>query len=71
MGCQTIPVKRKIKQLTGTFRPDLDVRFVAKPSRTLETFFPTKEPVPKHLQSNRVYTAKCEQCEDTDVDITK
>ena len=56
---QTDLMKKKIQQLTGSIRPDLDVRFVAKPPRTLQTFFPTKDPVPKHLQSNTMYAATC------------
>ena len=44
--------KKKIQHLTGTIRLDLDARFVAKPSRTVQMFFPTKDRVTKHLQSN-------------------
>ena len=59
IGEQTDLMKKKIQQLTESIRPDLDVRFVAKPPRTVQTFFPTKDPVPKHLQSNTVYAATC------------
>ena len=50
IGGQTDLMKKKIQHLTGSIRPDLDVRFVAKPPRTVQTFLPTKGPVPKHLQ---------------------
>ena len=42
IGKQTEPMKKKIQHLTGSIRPDLDVRFVAKPPRAVQTFFPTK-----------------------------
>jgi hypothetical protein len=71
IGEQTDLMKKKIQHLTGSIRPDLDVRFVAKPPRTVRTFFPTKEPVPKHLQSNTVYAATCKECGDTYVGMTK
>lgn len=71
IGEQTDLMKKKIQQLTGSIRPDLDVRFVAKPPRTVQTFFPTEDPVPKHLQSNTVYAATCKECEDTYVGTTK
>ena len=64
-------MKKKIQHWTGSIRPDLDVRFVAKTPRTVQTFFPTKEPVSKHRQSNTVYAATCKECEDTYVGMTK
>ena len=71
IGEQTDLMKKKIQHLTGSIRPDLDIRFVAKPPRTVQTFFPTKDPVPKHLQSNTVYVAPCKKCGDTYVRMTK
>ena len=71
IGNQTEPMKKKIQHLTGSIRPDLDVRFVAKPPRTVKTFFPTKDPLPKHLQSNTVYATTCKDCGDTYVGMTK
>ena len=64
-------MKKKIQHLTGSIRSDLDVRFVAKPSRAVQTFFPTKDRVPEHLQSNTVYATTCKYCGDTYVDMTK
>ena len=71
IGEQTDLMKKKIQHLTESIHPDLYVRFVAKPPRTVETFFPTKDPVPKHLQSNTVYAATCKECGDTYVGMTK
>jgi hypothetical protein len=64
-------MKRKIQHLLGSIRPDLDVRFVAKPPRTVPTFFPTKDRVPKNLQSNTVYATACKDCGDSYVSMTK
>ena len=71
IGNHTESIKKKIQHLTGSIRPDLDVRFVAKPPRAVQTFFPTKDPVPKHLQSNTVYATTCKECGDTYVGMTK
>ena len=71
IGEQTDLMKKKIQHFTGSIRPDLDVRFVAKPPRTVQTFFPSKEPVPKYLQSNTVYAATCKECGDTYLGMTK
>ena len=57
IGEQIDLMKKKIQQLTESICPDLDVRFIAKPPRTVQTFFPTEEPVPKRRQSNTVYEA--------------
>ena len=71
IGDQTDQMEKKLQHLSATIRPDLDVRFYAKPPRSVRTFFPNKVPVPKHLQSNTVYTVKCEDCGDTYVGMTK
>jgi predicted GIY-YIG superfamily endonuclease len=71
IGDQTDLMKRKLQRLSETIRPDLDVRFYAKPPRAVRTFFPNKAPVPKHLQSNTVYAVTCEDYGDTYVGMTK
>lgn len=65
IGNQTELLKKKISQLTSETPPDLDLRYVAKPPHSIKSLFPTKEPVPKHLQSDIVYAAKCKDCGDT------
>ena len=71
IGEQTDLMKKKIQHLIGLIRPDLDVHFVAQPPRTVQTFFPTKDPVPKHLQSNTVHVTTCKECGDTYVGMAK
>ena len=70
IGNQTEP-KKTIQHLTGSIRPDLDIWFVTKPPRAVQTSFPTKDRVPKHLQSNTVYATTCKDCGDTYVGMTK
>ena len=70
IGKQTEIMKKKISQLTAESRPDLDIRYVAKPPPSVRTLFPTKDPVPIHLQSDVVYAVKCKECGDTYVGKT-
>jgi hypothetical protein len=71
IGDQTDLIKKKFQHLSATIRPHLDIWFYAKPPRTVQTFFPNKVPVPKHIQSSTVNAAKCEDCGDTYVGVTK
>ena len=64
-------MKKKMQHLTGSSRPDLEIRFVAKPLRAVKMFVPMKDRVPKHLRSNTVCATTCGDCEDTDVGMTK
>ena len=48
---KTETLKKQINRLTSNIRPDLDIRFVAKPPQTVHTYFPVKDPVPTHLKS--------------------
>ncbi|CAF1550989.1 unnamed protein product [Adineta ricciae] len=40
-------------------RPDIDVRFCTKTPPSVQTYFNTKDPVPKHLQADVVYQVNC------------
>ena len=70
IGKQTEVMLKKISRLTAESRPDLDIRYVAKPSPSVRTLFPTKDPVPTYLQSHVVYAVKCKECGDTYVGKT-
>ena len=65
IGNQTELLKKKISHLTSETRLDLDLRYVAKPPHSIKSLFPTIEPVPKHLQSDMVHAAKCNDYGDT------
>ncbi|CAF1632125.1 unnamed protein product, partial [Didymodactylos carnosus] len=61
------PIKvfyKKIKHPAGKIRPDIDrdKSVYIKTSISVSNFFQTKDPVPKHLQSEIVYSAKCGNC---------
>jgi hypothetical protein len=71
VGEQTETLKKQINRFTTTNRPDLDLRFVMKPPPCVRMLFPTKQPVPRLLQSDIVYSAKCSDCGDTYVGKTE
>ena len=64
IGKQTEVMKKMISQLTAESRPDLDIRCVAIPAPPVRTLFPTKDPVPIHIQSYVVYAVKCKNWDD-------
>jgi hypothetical protein len=49
IGDQSDLMKTKLQRLSASVRPNLDIRFYTRPRRTVQTFFPNKVPVPKHL----------------------
>jgi hypothetical protein len=63
-GSATDSFKNKLSRIAGKIRPELDVRFFARPPSSVQTFFNTKDPVPKYLQSDIVYSVKCRDCGD-------
>ncbi|CAF1630184.1 unnamed protein product [Adineta ricciae] len=63
-GATTKPFTKQLARISEKLRPDLDVRFYAKPPPPVQIHFNTKDPVPKHLQSNVVYSVKCAHCDD-------
>ena len=71
VGDKNEALKKQINRLTSNLRPDLDLRFVAKPPPSVRTYFPTKDPIPTHLKSDVVYSVKCADCGDTYVGKTE
>jgi hypothetical protein len=70
-GSATDSFKNKLSRIAGKIRPELDVRFFARPPPSVQMFFNTKDPVPKHLQSDIVYSVKCKDCGDQYVGETQ
>ena len=68
IGKQTELMKKKISQLTAVSRPDLEIRYVAKPPPSARTLFPTKDLVREKSQYHRKFTfsSKNEWCHNTD-----
>ena len=71
VGNKTETLKKQINRLTSNIRSDLDIRFVAKPPQTVQTYFPVKDPVPTHLKSDSVYEVRCADCGETYVGKTE
>jgi hypothetical protein len=61
-GTATHAFKKQLSRISDKIRPDLDVRFFAKPPPAVQSFFNTKDPIPKYLQSDIVYSIKCSDC---------
>ncbi|CAF1489635.1 unnamed protein product [Rotaria sordida] len=70
-GAPTDSFKKKLSHIAGKIRPDVDVRFFAKLPSSVQMFFNTKDPVPKHLRSDIVYSVKCSDCGDLYVGETE
>jgi hypothetical protein len=62
--------KQKLSRISGQVRPDLDVRFYTKPPPSVQTNFNLKDPIPKHLQADVVYSVNCIDCGHTYVGKT-
>jgi hypothetical protein len=70
-GGTTSLLKKKLSRISEKLRPDLDVHFFARPPPSVQHFFNTKDIVPKHLQSDVVYSVKCNDCGDLYVGKTQ
>ncbi len=70
-GAATDSFKKKLSHIAGKLRPDLDVRCFARPPSSVQIFFDTKDPVPKYLQSDIIYSVKCNDCGDLYVGETE
>jgi hypothetical protein len=69
-GLSTSSFKQKLCRISGQVRPDLDVRFYTKPRPSVQTYFNIKDPIPKHLQADVVYSVICIDCGHTYVGKT-
>ncbi|CAF1508570.1 unnamed protein product [Adineta steineri] len=69
-GRATYSFKKKLSRLVGKIRPDLDVRYYAKPPPPVQSFFNIKDPVPKPLTADIVYSVECGDCAETYVGKT-
>jgi hypothetical protein len=59
-GAATNSFKKQLSRISSKICPYLDVRFFARPPPPVQScFFNTKDPIPKYLQANIVYSIKC------------
>lgn len=70
-GAATDSFKKKLSRIAGNLRPDVDVRFFARPPSSVQIYFKTKDPIPKYLQSGIIYSVKCGDCGDLYVGETE
>ena len=59
MGKSSFGFENKLCRLLKEFYPQLNVRVIFKPRRTIQRFFRFKDKVPKELQSSVVYKYSC------------
>ena len=59
MGKSSFSFKNKLCRLLSEFYPQLNVRVIFKPRRTIQNFFRFKDKVPRELQSSVVYKYLC------------
>ncbi|CAF1524828.1 unnamed protein product [Adineta steineri] len=63
-GAVTDSFKKRLSHIASKLRPELDIHFFARPPPAVQKYFNTKDPIPKCLQSDIVYTVKCKDCKE-------
>jgi len=61
-GHTSFVLRKELQKLLNYHFPQISFRMIFTNSRTIRSFFPTKDSVPKHLCSNVVYSYKCSSC---------
>ena len=61
-GKSSFSIKNRIGKLLQEFYPQINVRVIFKPGRTISSFFRFKDNVPKELQASVVYQYTCHCC---------
>jgi hypothetical protein len=56
-------MKQRFNHLSSQLHPDQDIHFFTKSTPSIQTFFRNKDPIAKHMQSNIVYSAQCNDCD--------
>ncbi|CAF0924943.1 unnamed protein product [Didymodactylos carnosus] len=59
---QTDVLKTRPRHFANRIRPEVDLRFILKPSPSVQTYFKNKDSTPKHLESDVVYSVGCSGC---------
>ncbi|CAM4842855.1 unnamed protein product [Rotaria magnacalcarata] len=70
-GTSSKMLKNKLSRISIKHRPDLEVCFFERPSPPVQIFFNVKDPIPKHLQANIIYSIQCSDCGDAYVGKTE
>ena len=56
-------MRNQLRKLISEFYPQVDIRIVFKPVKTLGDFFKVKDVIPCYLKANYVYKYQCHLCE--------
>ncbi|CAF3317014.1 unnamed protein product [Rotaria socialis] len=70
-GTSSKMLKNKLSRISIKHRPDLEVCFFERPSPPVQIIFNVKDPIPKHLQANIIYSIQCSNCGDAYVGKTE
>ena len=71
MGKSSFSLKNKLCRLLNEFYPQVSVRVIFKPRRTIQSFFNFKDKVPKNMRSCIIYKYECSCCNATYYGRTK
>ena len=61
-GKKSFSLKNRLSRLMTEFYPQINVRVIFKPARTIQSFFRYKDVIPKELQSSIIYKYNCNCC---------
>ena len=61
-GNNSLKLRNKVNKLLKEFYPQILVRVIFKPRRTIQSFFKYKDIIPSEFQSSMVYQYKCNSC---------
>ena len=62
-GNKSYEVRNQLRSLISQFYPQVDIRIVFKPIKTLGDFFKVKDVIPCNLKANYVYKYQCHLCD--------
>ena len=61
-GRKSLNIKKKLTRLIREFYPQVNVRVIFKPKKTIQKFFRFKDVIPSELQASIVYKYECHDC---------
>ena len=71
MGKKSFSFKNNLTRLLNEFYPQLNIRVIFKPNRTIGSLFKLKDRVPIELQASAIYKYQCGSCNATYIGKSK
>ena len=71
VGKPTKMLEKRLINLAAQIKPQVNLQPIPRPPPSIQTLFPRKCPVPKHLQSGIVYEIRCNNCNASYIGKTK